>query len=35
MLSEHLGTEYEITNILKSSAPLVNVVVGLGERGCW
>lgn len=32
MLNEHLGTEYEITSIFKSSVPLVNVE-DLGKLG--
>jgi hypothetical protein len=33
MFQEHLGTEYEITSIFKSNAPLANVVEDLGKLG--
>jgi hypothetical protein len=33
MLQEHLGTEYEITSILKSTAHLANVIEDLGKLG--
>lgn len=33
MLQEHVGTDYEITSILKSIAPLANVVEDLGKLG--
>jgi len=33
MLQEHVITEYEITSILESIAPLANVVEDLGKLG--
>jgi len=33
MLQEHLGTAYEIVNILKPSAPLGNVTEKLADLG--
>ena len=33
MLKEHLGTEYEITSIFKSNAPLADVTEELGKLG--
>jgi len=33
LFEEHLGTEYEVTSIVKHSARLANVAVDLGKPG--